>query len=53
MGSVCHWYMCILLYMKHIWCNGFPEIYGRLEEGDGVSLPWVYVHSAIYETYLV
>ena len=21
--------------------------------GDGVSLPWVYVHSAIYETYLV
>ena len=25
----------------------------QLEEGIGVSLPWVYVHSAIYETYLV
>ena len=35
MGSVCHGYMCIVLYMKLIWCNGFPEIYGHLEEGDG------------------
>ena len=32
-GSICHGYMCILLYMKLIWCNGFPEIYGQLEEG--------------------
>ena len=24
MGSVCHGYMCILLYMKLIWCSGFP-----------------------------
>ena len=24
-----------------------------LEEGGGVSLPWVDVHSAIYEMYLV
>ena len=39
-----------MLYMKLIWCSGFPEIYGQL---DGVSLPLVYVHSAIYETYLV
>ena len=33
MGSVCHGYMCILLYMKLIWCSGFPEIYAQLEEG--------------------
>ena len=25
--------MCILLYMKLIWCSGFPEIYAELEEG--------------------
>ena len=35
MGSICHGYMCIVLYMKLIWCNGFPEIYAHLEEGDG------------------
>ena len=47
--SVCHGYMYILLYMKLIWCSGFPEIYGQLRGGGGVSLPWVYVHSAICE----
>ena len=26
-GSICLGYMCILLYMKLIWCNGFPETY--------------------------
>ena len=36
--------------MKGIWCNGFPEIYAQLEERDGVNLPWVYVHCAIYVT---
>ena len=36
------------IYMKLIWCNGFPEIYAQLEKGDGVNLPWVYVHCAIY-----
>ena len=35
MGSICHGYMCILLYMKLIWCSGFPEIYAHLEEGVG------------------
>ena len=44
MGSICHGYMCIVQYMKLIWCNGFGEIYAQLEEG------WHYV---IYETYLV
>ena len=41
-------YMCILLYVKCIWCSGIPYIYGQLEEGA-----LVYVHSAICETYLV
>ena len=35
MGSACHGYMCILLYMKLIWCSGFPDIYAPLEEGVG------------------
>ena len=33
MGLICHGYMCIVLYMKLIWCNGFPEISAHLEEG--------------------
>ena len=53
MGSICHMYMSIVLYMKLICSNGFPEIYTQLEEEVGVNLPWVYVHCAIYETYLV
>ena len=24
-----------MLYMKLIWCNGFPEMSGQLEEGVG------------------
>ena len=24
---------CILLYVKLIWCSGFPEIYAQLKEG--------------------
>ena len=47
-GSICHGYMCIVLYLKLIWCNGFTDIYGSLEAG-GVYLPWVYVYCAIYE----
>ena len=33
MGSVCHGYMCILLYVKLIVCSGFPEMYAQFEEG--------------------
>ena len=44
-------YMCILLYVKLIWCNGIPYIYCQL--GSGVHVFSVYVHSAICETYLV
>ena len=47
-GSICHWYMYILLYVRLISCNSVPWIYGHLW---GVCLPWVYVHSAICETY--
>ena len=36
-GSVCHGYMCILLYMKLIWCRGFSEIYAQLDGGWGQS----------------
>ena len=25
------WYMCILLYVKLLWCSGIPYIYGQLE----------------------
>ena len=55
MGSICHGYICIVLYMKCIWCNGFPDIYCLNGGGGGVNLPWVYVHCAIYiyETYLL
>ena len=45
--------MCILLYMKLIWCHGFPEIYAQLEEGVPSAKYEHNVHSAIYETYLV
>ena len=41
-GYICPEYMCILLYVKLIWCSGIPQIYGQLEEGALVD-----VHSAI------
>ena len=80
MGSVFHGYMCILLYVKLMWCSGFPEMYAEYGQyvchrymcipsicktylvwsccidlwsiggGGGVSLPWVYMLSTIYET---
>ena len=25
------WYMCIVLYVKLLWCNSIPYIYGQLE----------------------
>ena len=45
-------YMCILLYVKVMWCNGIPLIYCQLEL-RGIDVFSVYVHSAICETYLV
>ena len=33
---ICPRYMCILLYVKPIWCSGGPQIYGQLEKGGYV-----------------
>ena len=52
MGLICHGSMCILLYMKPMWCNGFPEIYGQLQEGVGSVFTGI-VHTSICETLLV
>ena len=45
-------YMCIVLYVTLIWCNGIPYIYCQLVWG-WVDVSSLYVHSAICETYLV
>ena len=45
-------YMCILLYVKLIWCNGIPYICCQ-SCSWGVDVSSVYVHSALCETYLV
>ena len=33
---MCPKYMCIVLYVKLIWCSSTPYIYGQLQEGE----PW-------------
>ena len=38
--------MCIVLYMKLIWCNGFAEIYAQLEEGVSIC------HGYIFDIYI-
>ena len=56
-------YMCILPYVKLIWCNGIPQIYFQLDWCNvipyiysqlvgvqGVHASSVYVHSVICET---
>ena len=42
--------MCILLYVKLLWCNVFHT---SMVNWRGVHLPYVYVHSSICETYSV
>ena len=32
-GYICPKYMCIVLYVKCIWCSSIPYIYGQLEGG--------------------
>ena len=39
--------MCILLYVKLMWCSSIPYIYGQLRGA------LVYMHSAICETFVV
>ena len=50
-GSIFYGYMCIVLCMKLLWCNGFPEIYAQLDWGCQSAMGRL--HCAIYETYLV
>ena len=38
-------YMCIVLYVKLLWCSGLQGMYDQLTRG--VHLPCVYVHCAI------
>ena len=52
-GYIWQRYMSMLIYVKLLWCSGVAYINCQLEEGGGVNLPWVYVKSAIHETYLV
>ena len=47
MGSICHRCVCIVLYMKLIWCHGFPEIYAQLEAGGG-SICHSYMCNVLY-----
>ena len=51
MGSVCHRYICILIYMKL--CSVVVLQRSMVNWRRGVSLPWVYVHSAIHDTYFM
>ena len=57
MRSICHRYMCIVLYIFSSAIRSakfgvavFKAIYAQLK---GVKLSWVYVHCAIYGYYLV
>ena len=52
LGPVCHGYMCILLFMKLFGVLVFQRSVLIAGVG-GDSLPWVYMHSTIHETYLV
>ena len=38
--------MCILLYVKLIWCSGIPYIYGQLEGGTCAECLSTYVYSS-------
>ena len=38
--ELCPRYLCIMVYVKCMWCSGLPWIYSQLEEGGGVSLSW-------------
>ena len=52
-GAISHGYMCIVLYI-YIDVPSLVSWYCRhLFLIQGISLPWVFVHCAIYETYVV
>ena len=54
---MCAQYMCILFYVKLIWCNNMSidllSIVTVNWNGIGVDVCSVYVHSAICETYVM
>ena len=50
-GSMVNWRRGCQSVMEIIQCNGLPEIHAWLTRG--VNLLWIYVHCAIYGTYLV
>ena len=50
-GNMYPQYMCILLYVKLIWCNGIQR--SIVNWSGEVDVSSVYVHSAICDTYLV
>ena len=37
-GYICPHYMCILIYVKHIWGSCISLIYGELEDGEALAL---------------
>ena len=43
-GQAAQGNLCIMLYVKCMWCSSLPSIYGQLEEGAG---------SVCHENYLV
>ena len=47
-GLICHGYICIVLYMKCMWFNGFPDTYAWLEEGMGSICMGIYALCYIY-----
>ena len=36
--------MCILLYVKLIWCSGIPQTHGRFEEGTSAGGVYVFCY---------
>ena len=34
--ELCLRYLCIMLYVKLMWCSGLPWIYSQMEEGVGL-----------------
>ena len=51
-GSICPQYICILLYVKLLWCTGISEIYGQLEEG-GILLCVKIIWCMVFHTSIV
>ena len=53
LGAICLWYICAFSYMWKVLSVMVLYRYMVNWRRGGVNLPLVYVHCAIYETYLV